>query len=62
MNWTPNDIDKAKKNFWAFVYIVWKSIGLPNPTPIQIDIAQFLQNPPSDRVIIQGSEGWLKVS
>lgn len=60
MNWTPNDIDKAKKNFWAFVYIVWKSIGLPNPTPIQIDIAQFLQNPPSDRVIIQGFRGVAK--
>lgn len=60
MNWTPNDIDKAKKNFWAFVYIVWKSIGLPNPTPIQIDIAQFLQKPPSDRVIIQGFRGVAK--
>jgi hypothetical protein len=60
LNWTPNDIDKAKKNFWAFVYIVWKSIGLPNPTPIQIDIAQFLQNPPSDRVIIQGFRGVAK--
>lgn len=60
MNWTPNDIDKAKKNFWAFVYIVWKSIGLPNPTPIQIDIAQFLQNPPSDRFIIQGFRGVAK--
>lgn len=60
MNWTPNDIDKAKKNFWAFVYIVWKSIGLPNPTPIQVDIAQFLQNPPSDRVIIQGFRGVAK--
>lgn len=60
MNWTPTDIEKAKRNFWAFVYIVWKSIGLPKPTPIQIDIAQFLQNPPSDRVIIQGFRGVAK--
>lgn len=60
MNWTKADIEKAKKNFWAFVYIVWKSIGLPAPTPIQIDIAQFLQNPPSDRVIIQGFRGVAK--
>ncbi|MBS5519662.1 MAG: phage terminase large subunit [Acidaminococcus intestini] len=60
MMWSQEDIDKAKENFWAFVYIVWKSIGLPKPTPIQIDIAQFLQNPPSDRVIIQGFRGVAK--
>lgn len=60
MNWSNADIAKAKENFWAFVYIVWKSIGLPKPTPIQVDIAQFLQNPPSDRVIIQGFRGVAK--
>ena len=60
MNWSQKDIDKAKEYFWAFVYIVWKSIGLPKPTPIQVDIAQFLQNPPSDRVIIQGFRGVAK--
>ena len=58
--WSKEDIQKAYDNFWAFVYIVWKSIGLPNPTPIQVDIAQFLQNPPSDRVIIQGFRGVAK--
>lgn len=58
--WSPEAIEKARKNFWAFVYIVWKSISLPTPTPIQIDIAQFLQNPPSDRVIIQGFRGVAK--
>lgn len=60
MNWSQKDIDKARENFWAFVYIVWKSIGLPKPTSIQVDIAQFLQNPPSDRVIIQGFRGVAK--
>ena len=60
MNWSQKDVDKARENFWAFVYIVWKSIGLPKPTPIQVDIAQFLQNPPSDRVIIQGFRGVAK--
>lgn len=53
-------MEKARRNFWAFVYIVWKSISLPTPTPIQVDIAQFLQNPPSDRVIIQGFRGVAK--
>ena len=60
MNWSNADIAKAKETFWAFVYIVWKSIGLPEPTPIQVDIAQYLQNPPSDRVIIQGFRGVAK--
>lgn len=60
MNWSEADIEKARKHFWAFVYIVWKSIGLPNPTPIQVDIAQYLQSPPSDRVIIQGFRGVAK--
>ena len=60
MEWSEKDIEKARSEFWAFVYIVWKSIGLPKPTPIQIDIAQFLQNPPSDRVIIQGFRGVAK--
>ena len=39
---------------------MWKSISLPTPTPIQVDIAQFLQNPPADRVIIQGFRGVAK--
>lgn len=60
MNWSNKDVEKARENFWAFVYIVWKSIGLPNPTPIQVDIARFLQSPPSDRVIIQGFRGVAK--
>ena len=60
MNWSDADIAKAQKYFWAFVYIVWKSIGLPDPTPIQVDIAQYLQNPPSDRIVIQGFRGVAK--
>lgn len=60
MNWSEQDIEKARQHFWAFVYIVWKSIGLPNPTPIQVDIARYLQNPPSDRIVIQGFRGVAK--
>lgn len=59
-HWTKEDIKKAQEQFWAFVYIVWKSISLPEPTPIQIDIARFLQDPPSDRVIIEGFRGVAK--
>lgn len=58
--WTERDIENAYENFWAFLYIVWKSISLPPPTPIQIDIANFIQNPPSDRIIIEGFRGVAK--
>lgn len=58
--WNTADIEKAKQHFWAFVYIVWNSISLPAPTPIQVDIAKFLQSPPSDRVILQGFRGVAK--
>lgn len=58
--WSPKDIHNAWDNFWAFVYIVWHEISLPNPTPIQIDIANYLQYPPSDRIIIQGFRGVAK--
>lgn len=58
--WTKRDIENAKENFWAFLYIVWKSISLPPPTPIQVDIANYLQHPPSDRIIIEGFRGVAK--
>ena len=60
MIWSEDDIEKAKEHFWAFVYIVWKSIDLPQPTPIQIDIANYLQKPPADRIIIEGFRGVAK--
>jgi hypothetical protein len=42
------------------LYIVWKAIGLPKPTPIQEDIANTLADPPSNRFIIQGFRGVAK--
>lgn len=30
--------------FKNFLYLAWKSIGLPDPTPVQYDIAEFMQN------------------
>ena len=35
-------------------------IGLPAPTPIQYDMANTLQNPPSDRFILEGFRGVAK--
>lgn len=47
-------------SFPLFVTIVWKSIGLPMPTKIQVHIAQTLQNPPNNRYIIEGFRGVAK--
>ena len=60
MMWSESDIKRAYKHFWVFVYIVWRSIDLPAPTPIQLDIANYLENPPTDRIIIQGFRGVAK--
>lgn len=40
--------------------MVWRTIGLPAPTPIQYDMANLLQQPPSDRLIIEGFRGVAK--
>ncbi|MDT8900658.1 phage terminase large subunit [Anaeroselena agilis] len=58
--WTAEQIARAKKDFRVFVFIVWRSIGLPKPTEVQNDIANVLQNPPGDRIIIEGFRGVAK--
>ena len=58
--WTDEQLVKAWDDFRYFVFIVWYEIGLPAPTPIQLDMANVLQNPPSDRYIIQGFRGVAK--
>ena len=60
MEWTEEQIAKAKADFRVFIYIVWKMIGLPDPTPIQYDIAHTLHNLPNDRFIIEGFRGVAK--
>lgn len=60
MEWTEEQIAKAKADFRVFIYMVWKMISLPDPTPIQYDIAHTLQNLPNDRFIIEGFRGVAK--
>ncbi|NCT81899.1 MAG: phage terminase large subunit [Comamonadaceae bacterium] len=38
------------------MYVVWKHLGLPDPTPVQYDIAHFLQHGPK-RAIIEAFRG-----
>jgi len=58
--WTEDQIKRAHEDFRIFVFIVWKSISLPDPTPIQYDIAKYLMNTPTDRSIIEGFRGVAK--
>jgi hypothetical protein len=39
------------QDFRKFTYVVWKHLNLPEPTPVQYDIASYLQNGPRRSVI-----------
>lgn len=58
--WSPSQVEAAKEDFRIFVYIVWRTLGLPEPTPIQYDIAKSLMFPLKDRFIIEGFRGVAK--
>lgn len=60
MLWDNSQQKRAKEDFRVFLFIVWREIGLPVPTPIQYDIAHTLQNAPSDRFILEGFRGVAK--
>src|SRR5574337_756828 len=38
-------------DFRNFVYFMWKHLRLPNPTPVQYDIAYYLQHGPRRRMV-----------
>ena len=38
-------------DFRIFLILVWRTLGLPDPTPIQLDIAHYLQHGPRRKVI-----------
>lgn len=44
-------IPKPLQDFRGFLTLVWRHLALPDPTPIQLDIAHFLQTGPRRRVI-----------
>jgi len=43
--------DPLKGDFRLFLFVVWEYLCLPSPTPIQYDIASFLQHGPKRRII-----------
>ena len=51
-----NEIPTKLKDFRNFLYLVWKHLALPRPTPIQYDIANYLQSK-DKRLIINAFRG-----
>jgi hypothetical protein len=43
--------DVLKKDFRKFLFLVWQHLGLPEPTPVQYDIARFMQNGPRRKMV-----------
>ena len=40
------------KNFKNFVYLVWKHLNLPDPTPLQYSICDYLQHGPKRSIVM----------
>ena len=56
MNKKAKEVEPSVKNFKNFLYLAWQHLNLPNPTPIQYDIADYLQNG-SKRIVIEAFRG-----
>ncbi len=50
------EVPEQLKDFRNFLFIVWKHLNLPEPTPVQYDIADFIQNAPR-RSIVEAFRG-----
>ena len=48
--WQPLP-DQFREDFRYFLVVVWKHLQLPNPTPVQLDIAEYMQDGPKRRII-----------
>ena len=45
------EVPEELKDFRNFLYLTWKHLGLPDPTPIQYDIAEYIQHGPKRRMV-----------
>jgi hypothetical protein len=48
---TAPAVDPLKQDFRNFLFMVWQHLNLPTPTPVQYDIARFLQQGPKRRIV-----------
>lgn len=53
---SKDTVPEELKDFRNFLYLVWKHLNLPDPTPIQYEIAEWMQGGPK-RAVIQGFRG-----
>ena len=52
----PESVWPAFEDFRVFLRLTWKHLNLPQPTPVQLDIAQYLQHGPR-RAIVEAFRG-----
>jgi hypothetical protein len=46
----PLGLPPALQDFRGFLWMVWKHLGLPEPTPVQLDMADWIANGPRRRM------------
>ena len=51
MKVTTTDIPPEFHDFRYFLVFIWRTLGLPDPTPIQLSIADYLQHGPRRKVV-----------
>jgi len=49
--------DPLKDDFRVFLTLVWRFLRLPDPTPLQLSMAWWLQHCPHDRVVLEAFRG-----
>lgn len=49
-------VDPRIADFRNFLWLAWNHLGLPEPTPVQYDIAEYVQNGPK-RMVIEAFRG-----
>ena len=45
------ELQEKLQDFRYFLCLIWHHLGLPEPTPVQLDIAAYLQHGPKRKVI-----------
>jgi hypothetical protein len=45
-------LEQARKDFRVFLLLIWRHLGLPDPTPAQYDIAWYLQHGPRRKTVL----------
>jgi len=48
--------ERMKADFRVFLVYVWRFLGLPDPTPVQLEIASFLQHG-GRRIVVEAFRG-----